>query len=284
MSWRYAAASVAGTSHVRQQRSCEDAHRCEVVRTAAGETVLTAFVADGAGSAQRAEAGAQLACSLASDEIHNLLASGGGLAGIDAGFLAGCLARLRSEVVARAEAEGLRPREFACTLLGAVVGEEAAVFLQIGDGAIVISPRPEEGEEGEYRWVFWPATGEYENTTFFATQPDAAEHLQHAYVEGPIDEIALFSDGLQRLVLDFKNRTAPAPFFRSMLSWVRAAGDGELPRLPALLTGHLSSPLVNDRTDDDKTLILATRRPAVSPAVSSASGADDGEAEADGLR
>jgi len=255
MSWRYAAASVAGTSHVKQQRSCEDAHRCEVVQTAAGP-VLTAFVADGAGSAQRAEAGAQLACSLASDEIRNILTSGGGIAGIDEPFLTGCLARLRSEVVARAEAEGLRPREFGCTLLGAIVGGEPAAFFPIGDGAIVISPR---GEEDQYRWVFWPATGEYDNTTFFATQPDAAEHLQHAYVEGPIDEIALFSDGLQRLVLDFRNRTAPAPFFRSMLSWIRSAG-GEQP-LSDRLSGHLSAPLVNDRTDDDKTLILATRRP-----------------------
>lgn len=253
--WRYAAASAVGTSHVKQQRSCEDAYRCEVLRTAAGEDVLAAFVADGAGSAQRAEAGAQLACSLALDEIRSLLETGGSIANIDVPFLAACLTRLRSEVVVRAEAEALRPREFACTLLGAVVGDEAAVFFQVGDGAIVISP-----QEDEYHWVFWPATGEYENTTFFATAPDAAEHLRHTCVEHPIDEVALFSDGLQRLVLDFRNQTAPAPFFRSMLSWVRGAGDEELPRLSSLLTGHLSSPLVNDRTDDDKTLILATRR------------------------
>jgi hypothetical protein len=282
--WRYAAASAIGTSHMKQQRSCEDAYRCEVLRTAAGETVLTAFVADGAGSAQRAEAGAQLACSLALDEIRNLLATGGSIADVDAEFLAAWLARLRSEVILRAEAEGLRPREFACTLLGAVVGSATAAFFQVGDGAIVISSHPgekTEETEDEYRWVFWPATGEYENTTFFATQPNAAEHLQHTYVENPIDEVALFSDGLQRLVLDFRNRTAPAPFFRSMLSWVRAAGDEELPLLSARLTGHLSSPLVNDRTDDDKTLILATRRPPPPP---QAPQPDDVEAEADGLR
>jgi Protein phosphatase 2C len=280
--WRYAAASAVGTSHEKQQRSCEDAYRCEVLRTAAGETVLAAFVADGAGSAQRAEAGAQLACSLAFDEVRNLLETGGNIADVDAQFLAACLARLRAEVIVHAEAEGLQPREFSCTLLGAVVGSATATFFQVGDGAIVISPRNDgEEKEDEYRWVFWPATGEYENTTFFATQPNAAEHLQHSYVEHPIDEVALFSDGLQRLVLDFRNRTAPAPFFRSMLSWVRAAGDEELPLLSARLGGHLSSPLVNDRTDDDKTLILATRRP---PSTPPAPQHEDVETEADRLR
>jgi len=253
--WRYAAASAVGTSHVKQQRSCEDAHRCEVLQTAAGEAVLAAFVSDGAGSALRAEAGSELACSLALDEVRNLLAAGGGIADLDVPFVTAWLARLRAEVTVRAEAEDLRPREFACTLLGAVVGPENATFFQVGDGAIVVAPRD---EEDEYRWIFWPASGEYENSTFFATEANAAEHLQHAYVEQPIDEIALFSDGLQRLVLDFRNRTAPTPFFRSMLSWIRTAGREE--PLSDRLSEHLSSPLINDRTDDDKTLILATRR------------------------
>jgi hypothetical protein len=250
--WRFAAASVVGTSHEKQQRPCEDAHRCEVLRTAAGEDVLVAFVSDGAGSAKRAEAGSQLACSLALDEVRNLLAAGGGIAGVDVPFLTDWLARLRAEVTVRAEAEGLRPREFACTLLGAVVGPESSTFFQIGDGAIVVS------NEDEYRWIFWPASGEYENSTFFATEANAPEHLQHAYVEQPIDDLALFSDGLQRLVLDFRHRTAPAPFFRSMLSWIRSA-DREEP-VSDRLSEHLSSSLINDRTDDDKTLILATRR------------------------
>jgi len=251
--WRYAAASAVGTSHEKQQRSCEDAHRCEVLQTAAGESILTAFVSDGAGSAKRAEAGSRLACGMALDEIRSLLEGGGSIADLDVHFLTGWLARLRSEVTVRAEAEGLRPREFACTLLGAVVGPESATFFQVGDGAIVVS------DQDEYRWVFWPASGEYENSTYFATEANAAEHLQHAYMEQPIDDLALFSDGLQRLVLDFRNRTAPAPFFRSMLSWVRTA-PGDEP-LSDRLSAHLSSPLINDRTDDDKTLILATRRP-----------------------
>jgi hypothetical protein len=44
-----------------------------------------------------------------------------------------------------------------------------------------------------------------------------------------------------------------------MLSWVRTAPSDE--PLSDRLSAHLSSPLINDRTDDDKTLILATRRP-----------------------
>jgi hypothetical protein len=255
--WRHAAASATGTSHLKSGLPCQDASCCDVLLTAAGEPVLAAFVSDGAGSARRAETGAQLACSLAFDEIRSLLAAGGSVSDVDRPFLTAWLARFQIEIAARAEAEGLRPRDFACTFLGAIIGAETAVFFQIGDGAIVVSPR---GEEDQYSWVFWPATGEYENTTFFATDPDSAAHLEHACVERPIDEVALFSDGLQRLVLDYRDRTAPAPFFRSMLSWVRSAADEALPRLSSLLQGHLGSPAINDRTDDDKTLILATRR------------------------
>jgi len=257
MTWRFTGASATGTSHLERGLPCQDASRCAVLRTAAGEPVLAALVSDGAGSAQRAEIGAQLACALAFDEIRSFLAAGGSVSGIDVPFLTAWLARFQIEIAARAQAEGLRPRDFSCTFLGAVVGAESAVFFQIGDGAIVVSPR---GEEDEYSWVFWPATGEYEGSTFFATDHDSAAHLEHSCVERPIDEVAMFSDGLQRLVLDYRNRTAPAPFFRSMFSWLRAAAGEALPHLSTLLQGHLGSPAINDRTDDDKTLILATRR------------------------
>jgi hypothetical protein len=46
------------------------------------------------------------------------------------------------------KAERLLPRDYACTLLGAVIGGNNAAFFQVGDGAIVI------GEGDGFRPVF----------------------------------------------------------------------------------------------------------------------------------
>lgn len=254
--WRLAAASVLGTAHVKLGLPCQDAHRCSVQRTAGGEPVLIAVVCDGAGSAARADAGAELACRLIHDEIAATLgAEGAGVRGITQGWIEERLGRFQAEVAARAEAEGCQPRDFACTLLAAAVGPDCAAFCQIGDGAIVIGE-----EEDNYRWIFWPDRGEYENVTFFATEPEAIDHLQFELAERKIDEIALLSDGLQRLALHYQTKTAHAAFFKPMLAALREAPEGALESLSTQLEAYLSSPSVNERTDDDKTLILASRR------------------------
>lgn len=60
----------------------------------------------------------------------------------------------------------------ACTLLGAVLATDRALFLQVGDGAIVI------GTGAGYRPVFWPQGGEYPNETHFVTDPTAVAQLE----------------------------------------------------------------------------------------------------------
>ena len=79
-------------------------------------------------------------------------------------------------------------------------------------------------------------------------------------MERRIDEVALFSDGLQRLALHYQTRTAHAGFFKPMLATLRAAPADALESLSTQLAAYLSSPAVNERTDDDKTLVLATRQ------------------------
>jgi hypothetical protein len=226
--------------------------------------MLVAVVSDGAGSAKRAEAGARLACSLLIDEIVTLFECGGTVQEITREFMQSWVDRFQSAVLVRAEAEGLRPRDFACTLLAAVVGADSATFVQIGDGAIVV---PCHDEPDEYAWIFWPRKGEYENQTIFATDAVAREELAHELVDQRIDEVALFTDGLQRLALHFQSQAAHAPFFRPLFASVRAISDSSWEALSASLADFLDSPRVRDRTDDDKSLILATRRPPVDPAT-----------------
>ncbi|HET8629547.1 MAG TPA: PP2C family serine/threonine-protein phosphatase [Thermomicrobiales bacterium] len=260
--WRYALASVAGTGHLERGEPCQDASECEVLAAQGGEAVLVAVTADGAGSARRGGDGAALACALWRDEMAALFAGGGAVADLTAEFAAAWLTRFRHEVGLRADAEAALPRDFACTLLAAVVGEAGAAFVQLGDGAIVVA---EADDADAYCWVFWPKRGEYENVTWFATDPAAAAQLDHAFVSRRVDEVALFTDGLQRVALHYASRTAHAPFFRPMFAPVRAATPGRAEGLSGALAAFLASDAVNERTDDDKTLVLATRRGAGEP-------------------
>ena len=163
---------------------------------------------------------------------------------------------VRTALAQQAADAGLPIREFACTLLGGVVAADRALFLQIGDGAIVI-----DAENG-YRPVFWPQSGEYANETRFATDSDAIAHLECAVLTESIADVALLTDGLQSLALHYRDRQAHAPFFRPMFHSLHACPEPGCPAmLVAALEHFLASQAVNRRTHDDKTLILATRLP-----------------------
>ena len=95
----------------------------------------------------------------------------------------------------------------------------------------------------------------------------AADRMAFDLVSGPIDEVALFTDGIKFLVLHYATKTVHAPFFEKMFSPVRASKTEHVDEaLSAGLERYLASPAVCERTDDDKTLILATRRAPPTPA------------------
>lgn len=258
--WRFAHASVLGSSHLKSGTPCQDASACELV-SSAGASALVAVVSDGAGSAPLSQVGARTACEVVLDETRAALAHGTGLAALDRGFALGVLERLQVRL-ARLARHAERPlRDFACTLLFAVLDEHGAVFAQVGDGAIVVAPDVRASDPGlGYGWVFWPQQGEYLNQTRFATETRAHENLQFESWNRPVEELALFSDGLQGLVLDGRRRVAHGRFFEPMFVAVRWAGPGRSEALSRSLERFLASRTVESRTDDDKSLVLASRR------------------------
>jgi hypothetical protein len=250
--WKLVAQSVAGSSHLRGQQPCQDSCRavCEPLHD---EQILLVAVADGAGSAQHAERGAQLACEIVLQRIVADVRDGLTVARIELDTAHYWLDEARRELGREAEQRGVTPRALACTLLLAVIGESAAAFAQIGDGAIITR----YGDE--YRPVFWPQAGEYANSTNFLTDADFSQLLEFAQFPERIDEVAAFSDGLQRLALNLAARAGHRPFFEPLFARLRAAEKGE--ELSEPLRQFLTSPRVAQRSDDDKTLILATRVP-----------------------
>jgi hypothetical protein len=234
---------------------------------------------DGAGSASRSLDGATLAVDRFLRDFGDASRQSG-LDGITKEFVEDWLSRVRSEIWNRAETHDLSPREFACTILGAVVGYGRAAFFQIGDGAIVVSNR---AEPDDYGWVFWPQHGEFANQTNFITQDNALEVLEFELEERCVDEIAIFTDGIERLVLDLREKTAHAPFFRTLFGWLvkaEPAPVGEEITASEVVSRYLGSKRINDRTDDDKTLILASRRRAPTTQDLVDAGSDQSETRA----
>jgi hypothetical protein len=253
--WQWISASVKGTSHAKSGTECQDSHLCEELNSEEGD-VLLLLASDGAGSAKRSAAGSKLICETIRNEVNRYFSEEGRVSLINSRLIAHWIEAFRSEVMLLAEGEGLSDREFACTLIGAVVGPGAAAFFQVGDGAVVFSL----SAGGPYKLAFWPERGEYENTTYFATQATFIEQLQFLLLEEPVSEIGILSDGLQRLALNYQTREAHPPFFGGLFPSVRSTPEAELPAMKEKLSAYLDSPRLNERTDDDKTLILAVAR------------------------
>ena len=260
--WRFAYASTRGRSHVESDLPSQDSSSCILLEDK-GVPLLIATVSDGAGSASHSEIGSGLACASFVEEISSLVKTQGGASPPDRSQIETWLTDLAQEIQVRADELGVPPRELACTFVGAVLTPTWSVFCQVGDGGVVIGlPASTDVHTSTYELIFWPEQGEYANETYFATMPGAPEHLQFSLDERLVREVALFSDGLQRMVLRYEARVPFDPFFHRMLQTVRRTeGTGELHHLSRGLGAYLGSPMVFERTDDDVSLVLATRCP-----------------------
>jgi protein phosphatase 2C-like protein len=253
MVWKSLNESVDGTSHRASRTVCQDASFVTPFRLEDDELLILAC-ADGAGSASDSHIGSQQACEAATKQAISFLESGGTVATIDESTLREWFGATHAHIEEEAKQRSRTPRDLASTLLLSVISAKRAVFAQIGDGAIVI------GDGGGYRPIFWPQHGEYQNMTFFITDTEFEKHIQFCLLPQVVDEIAMFTDGLQMLALNFAKNTAHEPFFLPMFKNLRSVSDCHDLILP--LREFLDSRGVNERTDDDKTLILATRVPS----------------------
>ncbi|MEM9353976.1 MAG: PP2C family serine/threonine-protein phosphatase [Planctomycetota bacterium] len=248
--WRFIAESRRGPSHEAEGTPCQDSSRARVLGD--GErTFLVACVADGAGSAKYSDTGSSLACHAVVEGATAFHEEHGAFVDLKRQDVLGWLGAAREKIAADAEARECGVREYATTLVGVIAGPQRSFFFQIGDGAIIL------GNHGVFGVVFWPQSGEYANSTNFITGKGFEEFVEFQAVDSGFTEVAMLTDGLERLALEFDTHTAFHPFCAPLFRSLHNTDD--LEGLAGDLRGFLASESVSTRSDDDKTLILASR-------------------------
>ena len=244
-----------GTSHAKSGAPCQD-YASAVLRDKLGSELLVVVVCDGAGSAAHSDVASHRVATELTELVFSHFDGDRRVGDLTREVVMGWVEQVRDDLALHAREFDRTLRDYACTLLCAIVGIDASAFFQIGDGAIVVS----HGDEDGWSWVFWPQHGEYMNSTNFVVSANMPEVLDFELAPRRIDELAVFTDGIENLVLQFAQRTVHAAFFDQMFKPLRNAGSvGRDERLCVGLAQYLSSPTICSKTDDDKTLVMATR-------------------------
>jgi serine/threonine protein phosphatase PrpC len=249
--WRHIAESARGDSHLADDSPCQDSSRVVVLGGDDDHETLVACVTDGAGSARYGAIGSATA---ADSILHSATAhfeQHGTFAGLVCEDIVRWCEAARARLADDATSRRAELRELATTLCAAIVSPWCSYFFQVGDGAIILMKNDVSGV------VFWPQSGEYVNSTNFLTSNEYRDHLQFASTTNGFSDVALLTDGMERLALRFDSRTPHRPFFEPLFQALRT--DENTGDLAENLRRFLKSDSVRSRSDDDKTLILASR-------------------------
>lgn len=255
LNWRVVGTSVAGTSHQRMDLPCQDAHSWRILSNG----LILISLADGAGTASRAADGARRAADCAIQALEESLSQGSpqDASGWE-GLVTDAFRQARQCLRELAEAETLPLKHFATTLTCVAAAADWLAVGQVGDGIVVVG-----AQDGNLALAAQPQRGEYANETCFLTMEVALDQMEVWVENRPVDHLVVMSDGLSRLALKIPGYEPHGPFFYPLLAFAAEAHD---PSLAAQqLAAFLTSERVAERTDDDKTLVLALRIPVGTP-------------------
>lgn len=249
-SWSYATASVPGTSHIKTGTRLQDAFACFTIGT---PDTFVGIVSDGAGSAKLGGEGASLVCRVVGTSARRYFYEQNELPNdLTVNRWVECA---RDRITAAAENRDLTSRDFAATLIAVIAQFNELLVAHIGDGSAV----GRRHGSNEWEVLSWPENGEYASTTYFVTD-DPYPKLRTKRIHGEFSHLAVFSDGIERLVLDFQQGIPSTQFFDTVTNpFEDHQKPGKARTLSVQLAKFLGSERVNERTDDDKTLMVAKR-------------------------
>jgi serine/threonine protein phosphatase PrpC len=254
--WKAVARSVIGTSHQQQRLPCQDYGGDRIL-----DEVMVGAVADGAGSAKHADIGAKLAVKIA---LRYLAGTEEWLQKRQNSWQTQPkppteeLARkLFTKVVSKvsfglekqAINHGYCVDDLASTLLAFIATPDWIAAMQIGDGFIVT-----RSQKTDYQLVFQPDKGEFVNQTTFVTSANALSEMQVKVLLHPPTFICASTDALEKVAIRLRDWTAFSPFFQPLEEYLCETLEPK--QDDEYLINFLESDRLNDRTDDDKTLLL----------------------------
>src|SRR5688572_5142723 len=124
MLWRYAGGQATGSAHDKLRKPCQDRFRCGSVDA---DATLIAVVADGAGAAELAHLGAEIAV----DTVSSVASLGARAGRRDLGDVLREGATLARQRILEAAADRqVAPRDLACTLLAVIATPMGGAALQ----------------------------------------------------------------------------------------------------------------------------------------------------------
>lgn len=247
--WRYVGAAVRGTSHEKRNMPCQDAFQIEFWPNMG----LAIAVSDGAGSASQAEKGAQFITDKALTILYQQWQIAAPQDEVSwKAMLRHVFAQTRIALARQAWIEHQSLTNFAATLTLIILTDTWTIGAMIGDCVAVVL-----NKQHELHTLCPPQRGEYPNTTYFLTQDSALTYLDYYICPEPSCSVALLSDGLLPLALNLAHNRPYAPFFTPLFTFVADMQNKQ--KAQQQLVAFLNSQRVNARTDDDKTLVLASR-------------------------
>ena len=258
--WQVDAATVPGRKRIPgtpDGGTGQDRHAWRVTP----QGCLIAAVADGCGSSIHGGPGAGIAVKTFLDTSLNRIRNQPEMPPEEmADTVQESLLAAADTVRRHAAACGDKYRDYHTTLLGIIANDNGTAVTRIGDGSIVVRRRPDAGLPPAWETALPPQQGEYANSTWYITQDNPELRLDvKAYCPGDIEAVAIFTDGLQNLCLVRETEQPFAGFFDQFARW-QTLPASPLDRYQELRR-FLTSRRVQDRTDDDCTLLLARRQP-----------------------
>jgi hypothetical protein len=251
--WAWTACAVKGTSHQKTGLRLQDAFSSFRIHTKESE-FFCGIISDGAGSSKYGGEGASIVCRTLSTLIRSHFKNNYELP--EALTCESWVDQIRDRIYLAASKRSLAPRDFAATLIAVISDGEKTLLLHIGDGCAVF----QDCITSEWFTPSWPNNGEFASTTYFVTDEYITE-LRIIKLDRSINAITIFSDGLERLALNFKETIPFSDFFKTMTGPLfKSKENGKIYVLNEALKKFLDSESINLRTDDDKSLIIAVKK------------------------
>lgn len=246
--WKGAAVSVAGTAHLRRGIGCSDSSAFFQI----GGEISVLVVADGAGSAENSAAASTWAVEAVSEYLTANISPTYILSTDWQKVLGDSVIATRRALEEKSANNGWTLRSCSTTLAVVVATADMVAAVSVGDSIIVI-------RDSDQTWstLSLPENGEYVNEAYFVTSRDYISHIRYSHFTGQVSAIAAFSDGLNVITLTNADEVRTTFIEPVYLFAMQAATPNEC---QSAFVALLRSEKICERTDDDKTLVLAWRR------------------------